>query len=214
MSSSETPFDIHVHGEIPLRSDVTIGQIQEALRPLLEYAGTHMKNEKLASAYDDEPGIQLDAKNHHLLMCWTVQGDESVRYALDEMCMGLNDLAARGAPIEISFHDNEFDEDDETEEDESRDDFTVLFVGPSPAAIMQTQRDLLVEDVVALMERHFDGAELGDVVSAIDQLFASRLNSLVSSLDVSRIIRGPGNSGGAGAGSGSHGGGRKPRHLH
>jgi hypothetical protein len=210
MSSSEPPFDIHVHGEVPLRADVNVGQIQEALKPLLVYAGNFSKNEKFASAYDDEPGIQFDAQNHVLQMCWTVQGDESVRYVLDEVCMALNELTERGAPIEISFHDNEFDEDDEDEEAESRDDFVVLFVGPNPAAIMQAQRDLLVEDVVAIMERHFDGAELGNVVAAIDQLFTSRLDTLVSSLDVSRIIRGPGNGGGMG----SHGGGRKPRHLH
>ena len=37
-----------------------------------------------------------------------------------------------------------------------------------------TLRDLLVEDVVHLMERHFDGAELGGVVAEIDPLLMMR----------------------------------------
>ncbi len=102
-------------------------------------------------------------------MCWTVPGDEDFRQALDEMCMGLNELSERGAAIEVTFYDTDFDEEEGDPEEESRDDFLMLFVGPNPAAIMQVQRDLLVEDVVNLMERHFDGAELGGVVAEIDQ---------------------------------------------
>jgi hypothetical protein len=74
---------------------------------------------------------------------------------------------------------------------------------------MQVQRDLLVQDVINLMERHFDGAELGGVVAAIDGLFSQRFDELVSSLQLGRPPRGSGGSGGVG-----HGGGRKPRHLH
>ena len=39
---------------------------------------------------------------------------------------------------------------------------------------MQVQRDLLVQDVVTMMERHSAGAELGGVVAEIDKLFAQR----------------------------------------
>ena len=73
--------------------------------------------------------------------------------------MSLNDLAEEGAAIEVTFYDSEFDEEEAEPEEEARDDFMMLFVGPTPAAIMQVQRDLLVEDVVALMERHFDASE-------------------------------------------------------
>jgi hypothetical protein len=86
----------------------------------------------------------------------------------------------------------------------------MLFVGPNPAAIMQVQRDLLVQDVISLMERHFDATELGDLVAEVDKLFAKRFDSLVSSLEIGRPPRG---SGGGHGGQG-HGGGRKPRHLH
>ena len=147
-----------------------------------------------------------------LQMCWTVAGDEDFRQALDEMCMGLNELAEQGAAIEVTFYDTEFDEEEKTPtpEDESRDDFVMLFVGPKPAAIMQVQRDLLVEDVVNLMERHFDGAELGGVVAEIDKLFGERFDALVSSLEIGKRPRG----GGSRRSGGGHGGGRRPRHLH
>ena len=74
---------------------------------------------------------------------------------------------------------------------------------------MLFRSDLLINDVVHLMERHFDGSELGGVVSEIDKLFANRFDDLVKSLDLGRPPRGSGGNGG----HGGHGG-RKPRHLH
>jgi hypothetical protein len=70
---------------------------------------------------------------------------------------------------------------------------------------------LLVQDVVNMMERHFDGSELSGVVAEVDKLFAKRFDALVSSLEIGKPPRGFG--GGHGGGTG-HGGGRKPRHLH
>ena len=86
----------------------------------------------------------------------------------------------------------------------------MLFVGPDPAAIMQVQRDLLVQDVINLMERHFDGAELTGVVGEIDKLFNLRFDTLVNSLALGKPPRGNG----GGQGGVGHAGGRKPRHLH
>ena len=51
---------------------------------------------------------------------------------------------------------------------------------------MQVQRDLLVQDVVNMMERHFDGAELGGVVAEIDKLFTQRFDALVNSLEIGK----------------------------
>ena len=212
MSSNNTPFEIHVHGEVPLRNDVTFEQLQDALKPLWRYSGAKSLAAAAESSYEEEPGIRFDANKHLLQMCWTVPGDEDFRQALDEMCMGLNDLAEAGAPIEVTFYDADFDdEDDDSEEEEARDDFVMYFVGPTPAAIMQVQRDLLVQDTIGLMERHFDGSELGEVVDAIDRLFERRFDALVSSMQLGKPPR---NSGGSGGSSGGHGGGRKPRHLH
>jgi hypothetical protein len=210
MARYNAAYEIHVHGEISLRADVDLAQLQDALRPLWKYAGSSSLQDGAASSYPEEPGLRFDAQAHVLQMCWTVAGDDDFRQCLDEMCMSLNELTAAGAAIEVTFYDNAFEEDDEDREEDSRDDFVMLFVGPTPADIMQAQRDMLINDVVHLMERHFDGAELGGVVNEIDKLFSQRFDNLVNSLDLGRPPRG---SGGGGFGGSGHGG-RKPRHLH
>ncbi len=211
MPRAHTPFEIHLHGDVPLRNEVKFEQIQEALKPIWKYAGARSLADGAKSSYEDEPGIRFDVPQHLLQICWTVPGDEDFRQSLDEMCMNLNELTESGAAIEVSFYDTEYDEEEEEEWEESRDDFMMVFVGPNPAAIMQVQRDLLVQDVVGVIERHFDGSELSGVVAEIDKLFAQRFDALVSSLDIGkRPPRGPG----GGYGGSGHGGGRKPRHLH
>jgi hypothetical protein len=210
MARYNAPLEIHVHGQVTLRGDVTLAHLQDALKPLWKYSGARSLADASGSFYEDEPGIQFQAEEHLLQMCWTVEGDDDFRQVLDEICMNLNEVAQAGAAIEVTFYDAEFDDEDDEEvsDAESRDDFIILFVGPDPASIMQVQRDLLVQDVVSLMERHFDGAELGGVVAAVDHLFSQRFDDLVNSLQLGKPPRG---SGGGGMG---HGGGRKPRHLH
>ena len=202
-------YEIHVHGEVPLRSEVTFELLQEATKPLWSYAGASSLTEGATSAYPEEPGIRFDAQEHLLQLCWTVSGEEDFRQQLDDLCMALNDLADSGAALEVTFYDADFDEEDEASGREARDDFLMLFVGPTPAAIIQIQRDMLVEDVIHMMERHFDASELSGVVTEIDKLFSERFDQLVNSLELGRPPRG-----GGGHGGNSHGGGRKPRHLH
>ncbi len=209
MASYNAPFEIHVHGQVLLRAEVGFNQLQDALKPLWKYAGARTLAEGAHSHYEDEPGIRFDAPEHTLQLCWTVLGDEDFRQSLDEMCMSLNELSQAGATIEVTFYDTEFDEEESEPGTESRDDFMMLFVGPNPAAIMQVQRDLLVQDVIHLMERHFDASELSGVVSEVDRLFGDRFDALVNSLEIGKPPRGSG-----GGHGGGHGGGRKPRHLH
>jgi len=210
MARYNAAFEIHVHGDIPLREEVQPADIEEALRPLWQYAGANSLTEGAASAYAEEPGIRFDPQESVLHVCWTVSGDNDFRQSLEDLCMGLNEIAAAGAALEVTFYDNEFDEEEENPEGASaRDDFVILFVGPTPADIMQVQRDLLINDVVQLMERHFESAELEGVIQEIDKLFNERFDNLVNSLDLRKPPRGGGGGGGFG-----HGGGRKPRHLH
>jgi hypothetical protein len=214
MTRYNAPFEIHVHGQVALLPSVKFEQLQDALKPLWSYSGARSLSDGAGSSYEEEPGIKFDATEHLLQMCWTVPGDEDFRQSLDEMCMNLNELAETGAAIEVTFYDTEFDDEDRDEdpavEDDSRDDFLMLFVGPTPAAIMQVQRDLLVQDVVNLMERHFDGSELAGVVAEVDKLFAERFDALVNSLELGKPPRGSGGAGGSAHG----GGGRRPKHLH
>ena len=209
MPRYNAPFEIHVHGQVPLRADVQYEHLQEALKPLWKYAGCKSLADGANSSYEDEPGIKFEAADHLLQLCWTVAGDEDFRQTLDEVCMNLNEIADTGAAIEVTFYDADFDEEAGPQSGESRDDFVMLFVGPNPAAIMQVQRDLLVQDLINMMERHFDSSELGGVVSEVDKLFAARFDALVSSLEIGKPPRGGGNFGG-----GHSSGGRKPRHLH
>ncbi|MCU0761800.1 MAG: hypothetical protein MUF76_02195 [Hydrogenophaga sp.] len=207
MTRYNAPFEIHVHGDVPLREDVVYAQIQDALKPLWQYAGARSLAAAAESAYEDEPGIRFESETHVLQICWTVPGGEEFRQVIEETCMALNDIAAAGAPLEVSFYDTEYDEEDGSSEEEARDDFMMCFVGPTPAAIMQVQRDLLVQDVIHVMERHFDTAELGEVIAAVDKLFTQRFDALVNSMQLGKPPRGYG-------GPSGHGGPRKPRHLH
>ncbi|RMW95559.1 hypothetical protein EBQ26_02995 [Allofranklinella schreckenbergeri] len=218
-NDNDTPFEIHVHGQVFVRRDVSFSAIEEALKPMWQYAGARSLAAAAVGYYEEEPGIEFIAREHVLQMCWTVRGGEDFRQVIDEVCMNLNDLADRGCVIEVTFYDRAWDDMDEDEEDEAnargeqaRDDFFLLFVGPTPSAIMQVQRDLLVQDVVSLMERHFEAAELTGVVNEIDRLFTGRFDALVSSLELGRPPRGE--SGGSGGSSGHGGGRRPPRHLH
>src|SRR5881392_805233 len=107
MANYDAPFEIHVHGDVPLRSDVTYAQLQEALKPLWKYAGAKSLADAAESAYEEEPGIKFDATEHVLRLCWTVEGDQDFRQSLDEMAMSLNELSEQGAAIEITFYDAE-----------------------------------------------------------------------------------------------------------
>lgn len=213
MAHYDTPFEIHVHGEISLHPEVKFADVQSALKPLWQYAGARSLTDGAGSAYEDEPGIQFDSKQNLLRICWTVRGNEDFRQNIDEMCMNLNELASTGAPIEITFYDAEYAEDEDTpgDEDDSRDDFMVVFVGPTPAAIMQVQRDLLVHDVTGMMERHFDASELGNVVHEIDRLFAKRFDALVESLELGKPPKGLPETKSIHRSNGHN---NKPRHLH
>jgi hypothetical protein len=211
MKDLNSTFDIHLHGEVPLNAKVTLEQIKEALRPLWTYSAAQSFEDALASSFEDEPGITFNEQDMLLQFCWTVPGEDDFRQCLDEMCMSLNELSVVGCTIEVTFYDTEFDEEDEDDGRESMDDFIMLFIGPTPAAIMQAQRDLLIADVFHMMERHFEPSELVGISAEIDRLFSERFNNLVNSLEMGK----PGKLGGSNPGNnGAHGGQRKPRHLH
>jgi len=188
MDQDNAPFQIHVHGDIVLRHDVGFDALEAALKPLWKYTGARSLAGGAESFYDSEPGIQFDPQEHVLHICWTLEGDEDFRYQLDEMCMNLNEVSASGAAIEVTFYDASFDEEDEEAGGQSRDDFMILYVGPTPEAIMTAQRDSLVEDMVRLMQRHFDESELTGVIAEVDKLFAGRFHALVDSLRLDRAF--------------------------
>ncbi|WP_411028725.1 DUF6806 family protein, partial [Salmonella sp. s59944] len=58
MTRYNAHFEIHVHGQLALRADVTFEQLQEALKPLWKYAGGRSLSDAATSSYEDEPGIK------------------------------------------------------------------------------------------------------------------------------------------------------------
>ena len=62
MPSYNAPFEIHVHGQVVVRADVTFDQLQEALKPLWAYAGARSLTDGASSSYEEEPGIQFNPK--------------------------------------------------------------------------------------------------------------------------------------------------------
>ena len=69
----QRPFEIHVHGQVQLRADASFEQLQDALKPLWKYAGARSLADGATSAYEEEPGIKFDPKEHLLQICWTVR---------------------------------------------------------------------------------------------------------------------------------------------
>lgn len=180
MIPSDAIYDIHVHGDIPLRKDVSSLQIEEALTPLWRFTGAASWSEAASRYFHDEPGVILDLSSNVLRMCWTIQGDDSFDDILDELCLGLNDIASEGAPIEVCYFN--------TEDDAAEEDFRLLFVGPTQQAIVQAQRDLLTKQVVELMECHFDADQLSGVIAEIDKLFKERSQKMKKMLSPMSVL--------------------------
>lgn len=181
---NSAPFEIHVHTDIPLRRSIQAKQVQEALRPMWSYTGLRHYPEAARSACDDEPGIVFDSAQHMLNICWTVTGDTNFRHALNDSCMNLNEIAAAGAVIEVGFFG--LSEEEDGEQPMQSTEVIQLYVGPSPGDILQVQRNLLVDDVVSLLENHFETGEITPVINEIDRLFHRRFDVLANSLQAGK----------------------------
>ena len=190
MSTINEVFEIHVHGQVQLRQDLAYSEIEEALKPLWIKTGEKSLQSGAASIYDDEVGIVYDDNEHLLQICWTVISDLNFHQNLDEFCMGLNELTAKGSVFEVTFFNEQFEggdqagfEPDEDDEGEFFEETLLLFVGPTPAAIMDIQRDLMVQDVITVLERHFEADALSGVIQEVDKLFIHKFESLIDSLE-------------------------------
>ena len=190
MSTINEVFEIHLHGEVQLRDDVSLAELQEALKPLWSQTGEKSLKKGAASIYDDEPGIVVNDESHKLEICWTVLCEMSFHQNLDEFCMAINELTASGSAFEVTFFNEQFDDGDqedfvpdEDDEGEFFEESLLIFVGPTPAAIMDVQRDVMVQDVVTVLERHFEPTKMSGVIKEIDKLFIEKFENLINSLE-------------------------------
>lgn len=152
-------IEVHVHADIPILEGVSRRQIEQALMPWLEY----LDAEGLAdvkSLEQDEPGIKFDEKDLMLFVCWTGATGRSFHPALEQALDNLGPYCYEAVEVEMTLYQ-------ENGEQESR----LLFVGPTAHAIHEAQRRCMLEDVAAILERHFDKAKVAEVAARVNELF-------------------------------------------
>ncbi|MEQ1881361.1 MAG: DUF6806 family protein [Burkholderiales bacterium] len=152
-------MEVHVHGTVLLRTGTTSAQVEEALRPWLDY----IDEDNIAdtkSVHPDEPGVVYDRKRRVLEVCWTGDVGRSFHQTINDSLAGLNAYSEEASAFEISYY-----------LEDGKDEFSLVFVGPTPSAIQEAQRHLMIEDLQNLLSRQFSEPEIAQVVALVNQLF-------------------------------------------
>jgi hypothetical protein len=153
------PIEVHLHGNVPLRPGVTLAQVEAALRSLLEYIDVDDLAEA-KSVYEDEPGIVFDPKERLLEICWSGDVGSNFKDHVSSALASLNSFTERAAEVEVTYY-----------HDDGTDEYQLVFIGPTPEAIHEAQRQAMIDDVSAVLARQFGDSEVGEVVALINQLF-------------------------------------------
>jgi hypothetical protein len=151
--------EVHVHGTVLLKAGTSTAQIEAAIRPWLDY----VDEDNLADAksvHPDEPGIVFDRRRRVLDVCWTGDVGRSFRQVLAEALDALNGYSEEAASFDITYY-----------HDDGRDEFDVMFVGPTSEAIHQARRRRMMEDLQHLLSREFNETETGQVLALVNRLF-------------------------------------------
>jgi uncharacterized protein DUF6806 len=174
--------EVHVHGTVSLRNGVNQPEIEQALRPWLDYVDVDGLADA-RSAIQDEPGIVFDRRRRALEICWTGYVGRNFQNALDAAFQGLGPYSEEAVAVEVSYY-----------HEDGQDEHGWVFVGPTDEAIHDMQRRRLVDDVSLLLGRHFGDAEIGEVSALLNQLFARRAASPNpgAERDQPRTVRVPG----------------------
>jgi hypothetical protein len=151
--------EVHVHGSIFLCKGVRLSQVDQAMRPWLDYLDV----DTTADAHSlerEEPGISFDLKERVVNICWTGEVGRSFQSRLTEAFHNLGPLTEYASEIEVTYYPEGAD-----------DEFYQMFVGPSAEAIHEFRRQCVVEDVSSLLSRHLGKGETEQVAALINQLF-------------------------------------------
>lgn len=151
--------EVHVHGSIFLCKGVRLSQVDQALRPWLDYLDV----DTIADAHSlerEEPGISFDPKERVVNVCWTGEVGRSFQGRLSEAFHNLGPLSEYASEVEVTYYPEGGD-----------DEFYQMFVGPTPEAIHEFRRQCVVEDVSNLLSRHLGKGEVEQVGALINQLF-------------------------------------------
>jgi hypothetical protein len=153
-------MEVHIHGYLELFEGVSLRQVEAALRPLLQYLDVEQLDE-LQSLEPDQPGFVYSDRNYTLEMCCTLEVGRNFRNSLEEAMLALGRLVETATAIEvISYHED------------GRDETQLMFVGPTPEAILDAQRRHMLEDVTVLLTRHFRQEAVDEVLKLVSDLFA------------------------------------------
>jgi hypothetical protein len=151
--------EVHVHGSIFLCKGVRPSQVDQAMRPWLQYLDV----DTLADAHSlerEEPGLSFDPKERVVNICWTGEVGRSFQARLTEAFHNLGPLTEYASEVEVTYYP-----------EGGEDEFYQMFVGPSPEAIHEFRRQCVVEDVSTMLTRHLGKNEIEQVASLINQLF-------------------------------------------
>jgi hypothetical protein len=151
--------EVHVHGSVFLCKGVRASQVDQALRPWLDYLDV----DTLADAHSlerEEPGLTFDPKERVVNICWTGEVGRSFQSRLTEAFHNLGPMTEYASEVEVTYYP-----------EGGEDEFYQMFVGPTPEAIHDFRRQCVVEDVSNLLSRHLGKAETEQVAALINQLF-------------------------------------------
>ncbi len=151
--------EVHVHGSLYLRKGVTLPQIETGLRQWMEYLDAENISE-MRSLEPNEPGVSYDQAARVLDICWTGEVGRTFQRNLQATLADMSTLLEHASEIEITFY-----------HEDGRDEFQLLFAGPSAEAIHQVQRRLMLTDVAGLLSRHFGPDEVKRVETMVNELF-------------------------------------------
>lgn len=151
--------EVHVHGSLYLRKGVTLSQIEAGLRQWMEYLDAESISE-MRSLEPSEPGVSYDQSARVLDICWTGEIGRTFQRSLQATLADMGPLLEHASEIELTFY-----------HEDGRDEFQLLFAGPSAESIHQVQRRLMITDVAGLLSRHFGPDEVKRVEALVNELF-------------------------------------------
>jgi len=167
--------EVHVHGDISLKRGANSAEIEAALRPWLEYVDVDSLAEAM-SAREEEPGIALDVRKRLLQICWTGWVGRNFQRALETALSALCEFAENASAIEVTYY-----------QEDGRDEFGVVFVGPDSVAIEHAKRRRMIDDVSMLLSRQFADDEVRQVAALIERLFEQQQKEQDSSAGTNAI---------------------------
>ena len=151
--------EVHVHGNLRFLKGVSAAQVESGLRPWLSYLDIDSV-EEARSLEQEEPGIAYDTTARELTICWTGEVGRNFHRCVEESMQTLGPLTDETTVVELTYY-----------HDDGQDESQLIFVGPTPEAIHEAQRQRMIEDVQYLLGRHFGKEAIDRVTSVVNELF-------------------------------------------